>query len=400
MSDLFLIKNRIDAAFRYVETELFSKKTGLIYDHIVNGRENEFPTPREICSRYPNPCGYTTGMEDGMISGGTMLDACLLKYEKENDSSAAQFAKKLVRGMLNCAASAETEGFLPRSVSPMDGVSHYPDSSRDQYTMFAFGMHRYLSSRLCDRDEREQISNAVTAISRRAEKNVCAETGYDMLTDDGRPTLATVMWGDSLGNHEYMRLPMLYALAYEASRDIYWLKKYREIRSEAYERSLPMTSYWSLYTLQQMQVSVRTCYDLDCDEGWREKYYYLMCSVAEYAESMAGKVMERIESYTNYNALQRPFRELEAKPNERFIKLGYSDALLLRQADHTEFFVLQDGAQLAIVTGLVPDREQNRAVLDVFSDAFAKIDLSTHERNLPLYFVDGYYRIMSIDADN
>ena len=322
-----------------------------------------------------------------------MLDACLLKYEKENDSSAAQFAKKLVRGMLNCAASAETEGFLPRSVSPMDGVSHYHDSSRDQYTMFAFGMHRYLSSRLCDRDEREQISNAVTAISRRAEKNVCAEKGYDMLTDDGRPTLATVMWGDSLGNHEYMRLPMLYALAYEASRDIYWLKKYREIRSESYERSLPMTSYWSLYTLQQMQVSVRTCYDLDCDEGWREKYYSLMCSIADYAEAMADKIRGRIELRSNYNAPQVPFRQLEAQPNERFIKLGYPDALLLRQADHAEYFILQDGAQLAIIAGLVPNRQPCEAVSGLLCDAFSKIDLSIHERNLPLYFIDGYYRI-------
>ena len=393
MSDFFSMKECIDKAFLYVRDNLFSEKTCLIYDHIVNGREDEFPTPSEIGELYPNPCGYTTGMEDGMISGGTMLDACLLKYERENDPAAAEFSRKLVCGMLNCAESAKTEGFLPRAVSPTDGKSHYPDSSRDQYTMFAFGMHRYLSSDLCTCEEKARISKALTAIARRAEKNVTAENRYDLLTDDRRSTLVTVMWGDTLGNHEYMRLPMFYILAYEASGDIHWLEKYREIRAEAYEKSLPMTSYWSLYTLQQMQVSVRVCYDLDVDDGWREKYYSLMFSVADYAESMADKIRTRIESRANYNAPQIPFRELEAQPNERFITLGYPDALLLRQADHAEYFILQDGAQLAIVTGLVPHRQPSEAVSELLCDAFSKIDLSIHERNLPLYFVDGYYRI-------
>ena len=125
MSDFFSMKDCIDKAFLYVRDNLFSEKTCLIYDHIVNGREDEFPTPSEIGELYPNPCGYTTGMEDGMISGGTMLDACLLKYERENDPAAAEFSRKLVCGMLNCAESAKTEGFLPRAVSPADGKSLY-----------------------------------------------------------------------------------------------------------------------------------------------------------------------------------------------------------------------------------------------------------------------------------
>ena len=79
-------------SFFYIRNHLFLEKTGLIYDHIAVGQEKEFPTAAEISSCFPNPGGNSTGMEDGMINGATMLDACLIKYEKESDSLAAEFA--------------------------------------------------------------------------------------------------------------------------------------------------------------------------------------------------------------------------------------------------------------------------------------------------------------------
>ena len=79
---------------------------------MIKGREDELPTVDEISAEFPDPCGYSTGMEDGMINGGTMLDACLIKYELEDDADAADLARKLVKGMLNCASSAKSEGFL------------------------------------------------------------------------------------------------------------------------------------------------------------------------------------------------------------------------------------------------------------------------------------------------
>lgn len=392
MKNLSLIRNRIDEAFGYVIDRLFSEKTGLIYDHIVNGREHEFPTADEIARCYPNPCGYSTGMEDGMINGATMLDACLIKYEKEGDATSASFARKLVRGMLGCVFFAKSEGYVPRAVSPQDGKSCYPDSSRDQYTMFAFAMHRYLNCPLCSDAEKKDIERAAVSIACRAEKNVTAENKYDMLTDDGRPTLATVMWGDKMGNHEYMRLPMLYMLAYESSGDVHWLEKYHEIREEAYEKSLPMTGYWALYTLQQMQASILVCHDVDPDDGWRGRYASLMNTVADYAESIADSIREKVEARQNYNAHQPSFREVEMVPAQRFEKLGYDKALTVLRPDANEFFTLQDGAQVAIISKLAPNRQTSEKAVRLLVDSFAKIDLSKHERNLPLYYVAGYYR--------
>ena len=389
---LELMKPDMVAAFEYVKNKLFSEKTYLIYDHVIQEREDELPTIREILAEFPDPCGYSTGMEDGMINGGTMLDACLIKYQCEQDADAAALAKKIAKGMLNCAFSAKSEGFLPRAVSLEDGKTHYPESSRDQYTMFAFGLHRYLMSSLCTSGEKELIARAAVAIARRTERNVTPGNNYDMLTDNGRPTLATTMWGDTLANHEYMRLPMLYLLAYEASGESHWLKKYQEIREEAYNKSLPMTSYWALYTLQQMQASIRVCYDIEHDEEWRARYLFLMNEVADYAEGIVPRVRKRMDSYQNYNAPQPSFREMEAKPAERFIKLGYKAAVSTSRPDASEFFALQDCAQISIITKLVPNRYTCNSALELLFDAFCKIDLSRHERNLPLFFIDAYYR--------
>ena len=133
-----LVKQKIDECFSFVADKLFCKKTQLIYDHVVFGREHEFPTAKEILSIYPNPCGYSTGMEDCMISGATMLDACLLKYQLRPTSNLLEFIRSIVDGMISCALSANTMGFLPRGICIEDGKTHYPDSSRDQYTMFIF----------------------------------------------------------------------------------------------------------------------------------------------------------------------------------------------------------------------------------------------------------------------
>ena len=153
-----------------------------------------------------------------------------------------------------------------------------------------------------------------------------------------------------------------------------------------------MHKYWALYTLQQMQASIRVCYDIEPDEEWRARYLFLMNEVADYAEGLVSRVRERMDAYQNYNAAQPSFREIEHKPSERFIKLGYKGAVSTSRPDASEFFALQDCAQISIITKLVPNRYTCNSALELLFDAFCKIDLSRHERNLPLFFIDAYYR--------
>lgn len=390
------MRDKMQAAFDFVRNKLFSKRTSMIYDHIVADREHEFPTPSEIALVFPNPCGYDTGMEDGMISGALMLDACLIRWKKERCEKSARFAKDIVRGLLDCAASAKSEGFIPRCVALEDGKSHYPDSSRDQYTLFAFGMHVYINSELCTPEERKRIAEIAVAVALRAERNVTKENGYDMLTDDGGASLCTVMWGESLGNHEYMRLLMLYLFAYEAGGDARMLEKYKAIREEAYEKSLTMGNYWAMYALGQMQAALRLCYDVDEDADWRLRYLELMNNVADYADAAVNSVRKKNDGQAEYyNLPQISFRKLERSPTERFSAMGYPNAFALKRPDSNAYFALQDCAQLAIITGLTPHRALSEGVKSLFTDAFETIDLSSHERNLPIYFLNGYYRSFS-----
>jgi hypothetical protein len=79
MSDAFAFaaEEHMKEAFFYIRNHLFLEKTGLIYDHIVVGQEEDFPTAAEISSGFPNPGGYSTGMEDGMINGDLCHDVLL-----------------------------------------------------------------------------------------------------------------------------------------------------------------------------------------------------------------------------------------------------------------------------------------------------------------------------------
>ena len=64
--------SQMDTAWRFVRDKLFYPSSGLIYDHAVKDRAEEFPSPEEIRRGYPNPCGYTTGMDPRRHHAGCM----------------------------------------------------------------------------------------------------------------------------------------------------------------------------------------------------------------------------------------------------------------------------------------------------------------------------------------
>lgn len=379
----------IEKAWNHVTKRLLHEKTNLIYDSIL--KDSDFPTPEETRVSYPNPCGYGTGMEDSMISAGTMLDACLILWETQKSPEAEKISHRIVDGMIRCADSAYTEGFLPRSVTPIDGKSHYINSSRDQYTLFVFGAHRYINSDICTDEEKKNLSRILEGFAKRAEKNITQENNYDMLRDDGGKSHVTAFWGESLENHEYLRLPMIYLAAWEASENEHWLEAYRKIRTEAYEKSLPMSSYWHLYALQQMQVSVRLCYDADPDEGWKEKYGFLLNEVADYALGMVPEISKEISERCDVNVPSQCFRDRELKENIYLKKLGlYYLTPVHKDAD--TFFFMQDAANIAITVGLSPDIKLTKEAAELFKNSYKKIDFEKHTRALSVHFLQGYYR--------
>ena len=389
------VEKQAQLAYEYIKNRVFNPKTRLIYDHAHACDMAHFPTAEEVAAIYPNPCGYAVGMEDGMINGGTMVDACLLRYEKTGDDSACDFARQLVWGMLDCVACAKSEGFVPRGVTPTDEKSCYPDSSIDQYTMFVFGMIRFFESGLATDAEKERIKNAIVSVAKRAEKNPTAENDYDLLRDDGGKSIVSRIWGEKRGNHEMLRLPMIFAAAYGLSEDRHWLSKYEEIIDVGIERSLPMTEYFHMYCLQQMQASVFVCRKYDPDDGRRKKLASLSESVADYAESMVPSVTRQTRTHSNYNARYIPFRECgKDYPGNRFVEVGFPDAFKPERVDEHEFFVLQDAANVSIVVSFADGRKPSDEAKALFAEAFDIIDFEKHERCVPVHFLGGYYRTL------
>ncbi len=385
----------IKAAFDYVESRLFIPATGMLCDfaghfpaHFSEDSPSyaALPTAEECKKAFPNPAGYATGIEDGTLSGGTMLDAAVTLYEKTGNTRAAAFARKLTHGLLSCAEAAQHPGFIPRGLCPEDGKSHYIDTSRDQYTLFAFGLHRFLGTDLPSADDRRRIARAAEATARRAERNMTAENGYDMLNEVGGKTLVTTLWGDTLGNHEAVRLPALYLFAYEATGDAHWLSRYRTLREEGLSHCLPMTDYWALYTLHQMQASLRLCFDVDPDTDFRARILSVMETVAHYTEGLVPQLCAKLKAPDAYNRPQQGFRSYELQSLPAYAAIGIH-AVKPHRPDEADYFVFQSMADLLLVPSLIPSYGASPQTVQAFEHAFRMIDFEKHERNLPVYYL-------------
>ena len=382
-----LTPREVYTARDYIRNQLLYPDTGLLYDRPVN-RLHHFPTPLECKNSDPNPCGYGGGMEDCMISGATMLEACLLQQEKEKSEN--PMAHLLVEGMLRCAAQGK-DGFLPRGLCPTDGKSHYMDSSRDQYTMFIYALLRYRDSKYCTPRECWQIADAIVAIARRAEANVTPENGFDLLREDGGRSLATTLWGPTLGNHEVHRLPMIYAAAFAVSGEAKWKERYQQLRSEAYVRATPMQPrYYHLYTLQQMQASLYVCRMVDTDPKWQSRYTGLMEQVANYAETQVDKVAKKLDEGHDFNMIHGDFRAfplVEQKTNNEFGVYQNRDP-----GDTNSFYLLQDAPNIVIVCRMA-GRAPSPEALALYRNAFERIDFATHHRATPIHFLNAHYQL-------
>jgi len=382
--------DRMNAALSYIRENLYFPGTHLLYDAAVDNLRN-LPTAEEAESCFPNPCGYGTDMEDSMIHGGTLCEGLLTLYEKTGKREYADFALDLLEGLLRCAESARDPGFIPRSLCP-DGVSHYPDSSRDQYTLFAFACLRMFLSPVTPESMKRRIRTALVNVANRAERLITPENGFDLPREDGLPSLVSAMWGGKMGNHEIFRLPMLYLAAWKVSGNGHFLFLYKQYRAEAYRRCLPMTNYWHLYAVQQMQASLWVAAQVDPEEAWREKFAALMKTVAEYALTQSEQVRQKLAAYKDVNFPYTPYRRLFRKE-----RIGFPEKEKRYYSPQHEgidsFWLLQDAANIVLVCGLAGVKPTTEA-LSLFNSAFSSIDLTRYTRAVPVHFLAAYTHLL------
>lgn len=387
----------------YMLTNLFCEKTNLFYDYIVPEKRGEFekylPIPEYIEKQIPNPCGWGTGMEDSMINGSVMLDAALLAYEFTNDENYKELAKKFFKGLKHCATISESKGFLARSVSPVDGKSHYIDSSRDQYTHWVCSCAFYHDSKLSDAEEKKAIEEILLSFALRARENVCEEKGWNMLREDGGQGFVTALW--NAAPHEMMRLPMIYLAAWKIAGDESFREDYLKYRDKGMEESEKIVYRDNMrpFAFGQMQLSLRFCYDYDNDAIFRERCLKLMKQNAEYALNKAIDCAKRNLTTENFDIIHSkatPWNETPAWFNgylseyAYFVPMHYKSLFTqgLKGAWH-----IRDIGDAASIYMNLPGAEYKAELKEALISAMEYVDTEKYNSDAVCYLLTPYYKL-------
>lgn len=361
---------QLNALRNDIRDRLFYRPTGLIYDSRVTAPDSGLPCPTagDIREQRPNSGGNGTVIEDCMLAGGTLAGALLSRSERTGDREDADFCRQLIGGMLK-SAEAGKDGFLPRGVSPLDGSSHYGDTSRDQYTMFLYAVTRYAASALCTEEERDRIRRIVCRIADRAIRHVTPDNDWNLMTEDGRPGLTLKMWGD-LCTHEWFRLPMFYLAAYTVSGEDRYREEYLRYRDPGLDRSLPLCpdSYWALYTLQQMACSVDLARRFDPDPDVGRKSSQILKEIAVYVSGLVPAVAER-----NRGIAPEDFR---------------------RRGDYRYFYFIQDAAIIPMLQGMAPEGTVTGPARALCEDHSVRLCVRDQDTALPVHFYAAWETIL------
>jgi hypothetical protein len=266
-------------------------RTNLFYDYLTSyepGKElAHLPTVEEAKRQYPNECGYGTGMEDCMISAGTMLSLIVDRYAVTGEESLKDSARNVLAGIQRCTMGHGVPGFVARGVCSEDLKTIYPNTSRDQYTHVVHGLWMYYHSPLADEAVRGQIKILLTAIADRMIETVIPENNYDSLRADGTHDTRGIsrMW--NVKGHEAARLPMIYAAAWDTTGEQKYYDEYRKYVAEAVEQSKTVEDNQPTYAWLQMQASLELLAELEKDADLKQQMHEIMVGIAKRCESRA-----------------------------------------------------------------------------------------------------------------
>lgn len=243
--------------FTQIREKLYHPGTGLIYDYITSfdpaERFSHLPSPEEISHSFPNPCGWSTGMEDCAINTGLMLAWSAAAHD-ENTA----FTRSLAGGLIRCGNVHGKHGFIVRGILPQDGSSCYSNSSRDQFTIAVYGLWCFLNGERIAEDLRHAGIRFICDTADYCEKTVIEKNHYSLLRLDGGPAVVSGLW--DCAPHEMLRLPMIYGAAWKLSGKQHYHDLLRRCMETGLRRTLeanPESGAWWDMPLLQMQCSIR-----------------------------------------------------------------------------------------------------------------------------------------------
>lgn len=376
----------------------FCPETELFYEFTVDEEHNAWfhlPTPEEILRHVPNPCGWGTGMEDSVMTTGTVLDALVAAYDLCRDPALKVLGDRCLRGLMRCAGSKKNEGFISRSVSPFDPEVRYIESSRDQYTHWVYGALRWYDSPMCDQAQKAAIRDVLVKLAKKCERDVTPEHDYHLLREENSVGSVNQMWGDKLGTHEYLRLPMFYLAAWYVSGDGHWQEQYLRYRDQGIERSLPhdptkMRCYGSL----QMMCSLRALYDLDPDPAVREKVGGLMKRMAEFGAKKAvenAEIWSQPEKQADIHYRFRPWNQVEHLHIGTYGGYTYDNPAQSERKDNPAFYPIREVCEGATMAAMCPAFPMTEDVIAAVEKIASVIDFRRYSSvYMPLYVPCAY----------
>ncbi|WP_197440637.1 hypothetical protein [Polystyrenella longa] len=287
-AELLPVEKKLGQAWEVSWKRFYRDDTHLFYDYLISyepGKElAHLPTKEEVQQQNPNECGYGTGMEDGMISGGVMLSMILDRAAVTGEEGLKERAFDAYQGIRACVTE---EGFVSRAICHEDLKSFYPNSSRDQYTHAVHALWHYADSPMCGVETKAEIGQLLSRIADRMTRNVIPENNYDSLRADGSRDTRGIsrMW--NVNSHEWSRLPMIYAAAWDVTGKQEYHDLWRNYIGEAVQKSRRVPKAESTYALLQMQISLEMLTSLETDPALKDTMQEIQAGIAEECQSRA-----------------------------------------------------------------------------------------------------------------
>ncbi len=395
------LNKQVQAAWDHVFNHMYHEETGIVFDYRTStapdGAFAHLPTPKEVQAQVPNPCGWDTGMENGAIFVGLLLDAIANRYKVTKDESLHVYAEKILKGLRLLTSVSGVRGFLARDVHP-DGKSFYFESSRDQYTFAVYGMWSYLKCPLCTDEERTFLTDTLVAFAEYAEKCVTPENDYHLLRADGGRTMVCKMLYSA--PHEWTRLPMIYLVAYKVSGNTHWLEKYEEIRKICIDSSFTMKEKCG--AMDQMQASLAVLYELEEEEPYRSQYEQLAKRCAEWTEKETANSLAYLEEAKTkgwkFDAPTALWR------NAEMTYLHFWGGLVSGYGYFKPFFKERNGStplklsqisQYAMIEEVCPNRQASKDHEVCLNELFKLVDFENHCTESPIRMLQAYWLIQA-----
>ena len=186
-------------------------------------RRPKLPSAADIAANRPNPCGWGIAIENCALDGGAYLGALVDRHAVSGRPEDAAEARSIYRGLRLIAAAATRRGFIPRGVMP-DGKTHYPESSVDQYTKYAYGLWRYYRSPMATDAEKAEIRAIFGAILERLEADK-----FVILSDTGQKMTFGAL--DALRPSRAERLLAIVLAGADVTGEPHWREVYERLRA-------------------------------------------------------------------------------------------------------------------------------------------------------------------------